>query len=49
MSGFDTLGLRNRRAIPLAQVPDEAVGAFRHSVIDAVRRDWRIVALFGVP
>ena len=44
MSGFDAIGLRNRRAIPLAQIPDEVVGAFRHSVIDAVRRNWRIVA-----
>jgi Ni,Fe-hydrogenase III large subunit len=49
MSDFDALGLRNRRAIPLAQVPDEPIAEFRQTVIGAVRREWRIVALFGVP
>ena len=49
MRDFDALGLRNRRAIPLAQVPDEPIAEFRRTVIDAVRREWRIVALFGAP
>ncbi len=49
MSAFDALGLRNRRAIPLAQVPEEPDAAFRQTVIDAVQREWRIAAFFGVP
>ena len=49
MSDFDALGLRNRRAIPLAQVPHEPIPEFRRTIIEAVRREWRIAALFGVP
>jgi len=49
MSDFDTVGLRNRRAVPVAQIPDEPIAEFRRTVIDAVREDWRIVAFFGVP
>jgi Ni,Fe-hydrogenase III large subunit len=49
MSGFDQLGLRNRRAIPLASVPQEPVEGFRRTVVDAVGHGWRLVALFGFP
>ncbi len=49
MTAFDGLGLRNRRAIPLAQVPQEAVSPFRDTVCRAVREGWRLVAFFGMP
>ncbi len=49
MSAFDQLGLRNRRAIPLAQLPDEPVETFRHTVTEAVGRGWRLAAFFGMP
>ncbi|HXG43951.1 MAG TPA: NADH-quinone oxidoreductase subunit C [Gemmatimonadales bacterium] len=49
MSGFDQLGLRNRRAIPLASVPREPVEAFRRTVVAAVGRGWRLAAFFGFP
>jgi Ni,Fe-hydrogenase III large subunit len=49
MSGLDEIGLRNRRAVPLAAVPREPVNRFRQWVIDGVRRGWRLIALFGMP
>lgn len=49
MSGIDDVGLRNRRAIPLAAVPIEPVETFRRSVIEAVQAGGRIAALFGTP
>lgn len=49
MSAFDQLGLRNRRAIPLAHLPEESVETFRRTVIESVARDWRLAALFGMP
>lgn len=49
MTTFDRIGLRNRRAVPLAVVPIETVGAFRRTVIDAVQRGWRLIAFFGAP
>ena len=49
MSGFDELGLRNRRAIPWASVPVESLSSFRASVVGAVRAGWRVVAFFGLP
>jgi Ni,Fe-hydrogenase III large subunit/Ni,Fe-hydrogenase III component G len=49
MSTFDGLGLRNRRAIPLAAVPREEIARFRETVVQAVRDRWRLVALFGTP
>ena len=42
-------GLRNRRTIPWSAVPCPDVGAFRAQVVGAVARDWRLVALFGLP
>jgi Ni,Fe-hydrogenase III large subunit/Ni,Fe-hydrogenase III component G len=49
MTPFDGLGLRNRRAIPLAAVPREEIARFRETVVQAVRDRWRLVALFGTP
>jgi Ni,Fe-hydrogenase III large subunit len=49
VSGLDDLGLRNRRAVPLAAVPREPVSRFRAWVIDGVRRGWRLIAFFGMP
>jgi Ni,Fe-hydrogenase III large subunit len=49
MSRFDQLGLRNRRAIPLAHLPDEPIETFRRSVAEAVERGWRLAAFFGMP
>jgi len=49
MSGFDSLGLRNRRAIPLGSVPLESISRFRDTVVEAVRGGWRLVSLFGSP
>jgi Ni,Fe-hydrogenase III large subunit len=49
MSRFDSLGLRNRRAIPLATVPLEPMARFRDTVVQGVRDGWRLVALFGSP
>ena len=49
MTTFDDLGLRNRRAIPLAAVPLETVTRFRDTVLQATRDGWRLVALFGYP
>ena len=49
MSSFKDLGLRNRRAIPLASVPVEDVWGFRDTVVQAVRDRWRVVAMFGTP
>lgn len=49
MSAFDGLGLRNRRAISLAHLPEEPVEAFRRTVAEAVGNHWRLAAFFGVP
>jgi Ni,Fe-hydrogenase III large subunit/Ni,Fe-hydrogenase III component G len=49
MSGFDALGLRNRRSAPLAAVPRETQDSFRETVLAAVRDGWRLVSFFGMP
>ncbi len=49
MTALDGLGLRNRRAIPLAAVPLEPVPRFHDIVCEEVRNGWRLVALFGLP
>jgi Ni,Fe-hydrogenase III large subunit len=49
MTTFDSLGLRNRRTIPLAAIPLETVTRFRDTVLQAGRDGWRLVALFGFP
>jgi len=49
MSRFDSLGLRNRRAIPWASVPLEPISRFRDEVIGAVRDGWRVIAFLGTP
>ncbi len=49
MSAFTELGLRNRRAIPLAQVPEASVERFRRDMADALASGWRLASLFGMP
>jgi len=54
VSGFDDLGLRNRRAVPWAAVPVETVERFRETVAAATAAGvsgggWRLAALFGLP
>ncbi|MBI4521942.1 MAG: hydrogenase [Gemmatimonadetes bacterium] len=49
MNGFADLELRNRRAIPLAAVPDAPVDRFREVVLEAVTAGWRLTSLFGMP
>jgi len=46
---FDELGLRNRRAVPMASLPLESVEAFRRTALDAVEAGWRVAAFFGMP
>ena len=49
MSGFDALGLRNRRSVPWASVPRETEDGFRETVLAAVGNGWRLVSFFGMP
>jgi len=49
VSALADQGLRNRRAIPLGEVPRQAVDVFRQSVVDEVAQGARLVALFGMP
>ncbi|HEY8258135.1 MAG TPA: NADH-quinone oxidoreductase subunit C [Gemmatimonadales bacterium] len=49
MSGFDSLGLRNRRSVPWASVPLETESGFREAVLAAVRDGWRLASFFGMP
>ena len=49
MTGFDALGLRNRRSVPWASVPRESEDAFRETVLEAVAAGWRLVSFFGMP
>jgi Ni,Fe-hydrogenase III large subunit len=43
------LRTRNGRAIERGAVPRLAIEEFRRAVLDAVARNWRVCALFGVP
>ena len=47
--GGGAIGLRNRRAVPLAAIPLETVERFRESVAQGVADGRRLVSLFGVP
>lgn len=49
MTTFDGLGLRNRRAMPLAAIPRESMTRFRDTIITATRGGWRLAAFFGTP
>ena len=49
MSGFDALGLRNRRSVPWASVPRETEDGFRETVLAAVGNGWRLISFFGMP
>jgi len=46
---FDTLGLRNRRAVPWSAVPQESVQSFGATVSEAVAARWRLISFFGMP
>jgi Ni,Fe-hydrogenase III large subunit len=48
VTGFDRLGLRNRRAIALGEVPVESNDAFRDTILSAARDGWRVAAFFGM-
>jgi Ni,Fe-hydrogenase III large subunit len=43
------LGLRNRRTVPLGDVPVEPLESFRRTLAEALRRDRRLISLFGLP
>ncbi len=49
MTRFDELGLRNRRAIPLAGVPVGSPEELGATLGDAVIDGWRVAAFFGTP
>ena len=49
MTAFNDLGLRNRRAIALASVPELSVDTYRRDTVDALGNGWRLAALFGMP
>ena len=49
MTRFDTLGLRNRRAVPWSAVPRESPQAFATTVTEAVAAGWRLISFFGMP
>jgi len=49
MTSFHSVGLRNRRAVSFAAIPEEPMSRFRDTVLQAVRDGWRVVALFGSP
>jgi Ni,Fe-hydrogenase III large subunit len=49
MIGRGELELRNRRAVPLAEVATRSVDDFSQAVVDAVAGGCRVVAMFGTP
>ncbi len=49
MSGMEEMGLRNRRAVPLAAISREPVNRFRQWVIDGVAAGRRLITFFGMP
>ncbi len=49
MSHPFSLGLRNRRTVPLAAVPLESLETFRGAVVEAVGQGRRLVSFFGMP
>ena len=49
MTRFDELGLRNRRAIPLASVPLVSVDELGGTLYEAAAEGWRVAAFFGTP
>jgi Ni,Fe-hydrogenase III large subunit len=49
MTALTDLGLRNRRSIALASLPDLPIEAFRRTVVGATREGWRVIAYFGLP
>ena len=49
MTAFSDLGLRNRRAIPMASVPVLSIEELRQDLGEALGNGWRLTALFGMP
>jgi Ni,Fe-hydrogenase III large subunit len=49
MMFLEESGLRNRRAVPLGAIAEQAVEPFRQTVLDAVTEGWRVVSFFGMP
>ena len=48
MTEFDGVGLRNRRTVPFGSIPVVSPDRFRDALLQAIRDDWRLVALFGL-
>jgi Ni,Fe-hydrogenase III large subunit len=46
---FDALAMRNRRAVPLGDIPDGSIDDFSQTVVDSVAAGWRVAAMFGAP
>jgi len=49
MTTTPALRIRNRRAVPVADVPVMRLTEFAAQVEEAIAGDWRIVTLFGTP
>lgn len=49
MTGLEQLGLRNRRAVPLAAIPRQTIDRFRATVLESIGNRWRLVSFFGCP
>ena len=49
MTRFAAVGMRNRRAVPLAEIVDGSIDDFSQFVVDSVAAGWRVVAIFGMP
>jgi Ni,Fe-hydrogenase III large subunit len=49
MNVFPELGLRNRRAVSLRNIPQLEIESFRETVVQAIAAHWRLLALFGLP
>ncbi len=49
MKDLHELGLRNRRAVSMRDVPEEPIDDFRETVIQTIASGWRLVTFFGMP
>lgn len=49
MTETSALRIRNRRAVPIADIPMLGLTEFGAQLEDAIAGDWRIVTLFGTP
>jgi Ni,Fe-hydrogenase III large subunit len=46
---FNALAMRNRRAVPLGDIPAASIDDFSQTVVDSVAAGWRVAAMFGAP